>query len=89
MKFLYFSAPWCSPCRTLGPVMDKVKEEGIAVNKINIDEEANTEITSEYAVRSIPTVVLVDESGKEFARTVGAHPLNHYINQYKNFTEDV
>lgn len=86
MKYLYFSAPWCGPCRMLGPTMEKVAAEGITVDKINIDEESNIDITSEYAVRSIPTVVLVDDSGKEFARTVGAHPLNHYIEQYNNFT---
>ena len=86
MKFLYFSAPWCAPCRMLGPTMEKVAAEGITVDKFNIDEDSNIDITSEYAVRSIPTVVLVDESGKEFARTVGAQPLNHYINQYNNFT---
>jgi len=87
MKYLYFSAPWCGPCRMLGPTMEKVKEQGIAVEKINIDTEEL--LTMEYTVRSVPTVVLVDESGKEFARTVGAKPLNHYIEQYKNFTEDV
>ena len=86
MKFLYFSAPWCGPCRTLGPTMEKVAATGITVIKVDIDNEQSLNATSEYAIRSVPTVVLVDESGKEFARTVGAHPLNHYIEQYNNFT---
>ena len=84
MKFLYFSAPWCAPCRMLGPTMEKVSAEGITVEKINIDTEEA--LTMEYTVRSVPTVVLVDDSGKEFARTVGAQQLNHYIEQYNNFT---
>ena len=83
MKYLYFSAPWCGPCRMLGPTMEKVAAEGIAVEKINIDTEEN--LTMEYTVRSVPTIVLVDDSGKEFARTVGAKPFNHYIEQYNNF----
>jgi len=89
MKYLYFSAPWCGPCRMLGPTMEKVKAEGITIDKVNIDEETSQNLVAEYAIRNIPTVILVDESGKEFARTVGAKPLNHYIEQYKNFTEDV
>ena len=84
MKYLYFSAPWCGPCRMLGPTMEKVAAEGITVEKINIDTEED--LTMEYTVRSVPTVVLVDDSGKEFARTVGAQQLNHYIEQYNNFT---
>ena len=84
MKFLYFSAPWCAPCRMLGPTMEKVSAEGIEVVKVNIDTEED--LTMEYTVRSVPTVVLVDDSGKEFARTVGAQQLNHYIEQYNNFT---
>ena len=83
MKYLYFSAPWCGPCRMLGPTMEKVAAEGITVEKINIDTEED--LTMEYTVRSVPTVVLVDDSGKEFARTVGAQQLNHYIEQYNNF----
>lgn len=86
MKFLYFSAPWCGPCRMLGPTMEKVAATGITVIKIDIDNEQSLAATSEYAIRSVPTVVLVDESGKEFARSVGAQPLNHYIEQYNNFT---
>ena len=84
MKYLYFSAPWCGPCRMLGPTMEKVAAEGIEVVKVNIDTEET--LTMEYTVRSVPTVVLVDDSGKEFARTVGAQQLNHYIEQYNNFT---
>ena len=34
--FLYFSADWCQPCKTLGPIMDQVAKQ-VTVNKINID----------------------------------------------------
>lgn len=86
MKFLYFSAPWCGPCRMLGPTMDKVKAEGITVDKINIDDDSSQAAVANYGIRSVPTVILVDGTGKEFARTVGAQSLNHYIGQYQNFT---
>ena len=86
MKYLYFSAPWCGPCRMLGPTMKKVEAEGITIDKVNIDEETSQNLVAEYAIRSVPTVILVDDTGKEFARTVGAKPMNHYIEQYNNFT---
>ena len=86
MKYLYFSAPWCGPCRMLGPTMKKVEAEGITIDKVNIDEETSQNLVAEYAIRNIPTVILVDDTGKEFARTVGAKPMNHYIEQYNNFT---
>ena len=82
MKYLYFSAPWCGPCRMFGPVMERVGET-IPVEKINIDEDQETAM--EYSVRSIPTVVLVDDSGKEYARQVGMQNEKMLVEQYNNF----
>lgn len=67
-QLFYFSAEWCVPCQTLGPIMDQVSQK-IPVQKINIDYEAD--ITSKYGVKSIPTVVLV-ENGQEVRRFTGA-----------------
>ena len=39
-QIFYFTAPWCEPCQTLGPIMDKVSQQ-IPVEKINIDYEAD------------------------------------------------
>lgn len=53
---IYFSAPWCGPCRTFGPVMDEVASElGVDVQKVNVDED--TALASEYGVMSIPATV--------------------------------
>lgn len=84
MKYLYFSAPWCGPCRMLKPVMEKVIAQGIPVDKFEVDD--NKELADQYNIRSIPTIILVDESGKEFARTIGVKPLDHFIQQYNDFT---
>ena len=67
-QLFYFSAEWCVPCQTLGPIMDQVSQK-IPVQKINIDYEAD--VTSKYGVKSIPTVVLV-ENGQEVRRFTGA-----------------
>lgn len=80
MKYLYFSAPWCGPCRMFGPVMDKVGTQ-VTVEKINIDE--NQEMSSKYSVRSIPTTILVNESGEELFRQIGANSEHVMIEAYK------
>lgn len=78
-KYLYFSAPWCGPCKTLGPTMEKVSDV-VAVRKINVDEESDLAI--EYNVRNVPTVVLLDDE-KEVKRFVGAKPLDVYLDEVK------
>ena len=74
-QLFYFSAEWCVPCQTLGPIMDQVSQK-IPVQKINIDYEAD--ITSKYGVKSIPTVVLV-ENGQEVRRFTGARSFQQVL----------
>ena len=67
-----FWAPWCGPCRMIGPVVEELakKYEGKAVVvKVNVDD--NQELAQEYGVMSIPTMVFFKD-GKEVNRTVGA-----------------
>jgi thioredoxin 1 len=66
-----FWAPWCGPCRAMGPAVDAVakKFSGKAtVVKVNVDE--NPAVSARYNVRGIPTLVLFRE-GKESGRLVG------------------
>jgi thioredoxin 1 len=52
-------APWCAPCRMLGPIMEEIAEEmqdRVKVCKMNVDE--NTEFPQKYAIMSIPTIML-------------------------------
>jgi thioredoxin 1 len=74
-QLFYFSAEWCVPCQTLGPIMDQVSQK-IPVQKINIDYEAD--VTSKYGVKSIPTVVLV-ENGQEVRRFTGARSFQQVL----------
>ena len=70
---LDFWAPWCGPCRMVGPIIDEIAEErkDIKVGKINIDEEV--ELASRFQVISIPTLVVMKE-GKIISQTLGARP---------------
>lgn len=79
MKYLYFSAPWCGPCKQLAPKMEEVAET-VTVEKILVDE--NQKITQQFGVRNIPTVVLIDENDKEIERFLGVNSVEFYLEKY-------
>jgi len=67
----YFSAPWCGPCKRMGPVFDKVAEslkDNIEVHKIDVDEKH--EMAGEFKITSVPTIV-VREGDQELHRVSG------------------
>ena len=69
-----FWAPWCGPCRMMGPVIEQLADEyeGKAkVGKVNVDEEG--ELSQAFGVMSIPTIVLIQD-GKVVRQAVGARP---------------
>lgn len=68
-----FWAPWCTPCRMVGPLVEEIAEEreDIKVVKINIDEEP--ELANAYKITSIPTLMVIKD-GEVVARTSGAMP---------------
>jgi len=78
-KLLYFSAEWCGPCKMVGPVMEELKAEGYNVQKIDVD--SNQELSQQFAVRNIPTVILTVD-GVDSGRKVGANPKAMYIDLY-------
>ena len=69
-----FWAPWCGPCRALGPILEKLEKEYAGrwrLAKINSDE--NGAIAAQFGVRSIPYVVAF-RNGRPVAQFVGAQP---------------
>lgn len=65
-----FWAPWCGPCKMLGPIFEEVakKRDDIKFCKLNVDDD--NEVSKEYGVMSIPTIILF-ENGKELKRNIG------------------
>jgi thioredoxin 1 len=79
-QILYFTASWCGPCRTLGPIMESLKGQ-VNYRKLDIDSEQDLAI--QYKVRSVPTLVLV-ENGVEKNRMVGVHQSPEILRFYNS-----
>ncbi len=72
-----FWAPWCGPCRMVGPVLDELSKEyegKINVYKINTDEEQ--ELGAMFGIKSIPSILFVPVDGQP-KMAVGALPKNN------------
>jgi len=66
-----FWAPWCGPCRMMGPVIDEIADEygaTLKVGKLNVDDNHDT--AAKYQVMSIPTLILF-ENGQVVNKMVG------------------
>ena len=69
-----FWAPWCGPCKIIGPILEDLStqyEEKIQFGKLNVDENQN--IAIQYQVQSIPTLIFY-KGGKEVNRIIGVSP---------------
>ena len=77
-EILYFSANWCGPCKQLGPIMESLSGQ-INYRKINVDND--TELSTKYNVRNIPTLVLL-ENGEAVNRTTGLQSKQQILDFY-------
>jgi thioredoxin 1 len=74
-----FWAPWCGPCRMVGPVLEELSDEykdKINVYKVNTDEEQ--ELGSVFGIRSIPSLLFIPKGGQP-KMAVGALPKQSLI----------
>jgi len=68
-----FWAPWCGPCRIIGPVLEKLSSEfanKLKFAKLNVDD--NQEIAAQFDVRGIPCMIIFN-NGSELNRVIGAY----------------
>lgn len=67
-------APWCGPCRIVGPIMEQLAAEAngrYRIAKLNVDDNPHT--AAQFQIQSIPTM-LIFKDGKLVDRIVGAQP---------------
>lgn len=79
-EILYFSASWCKPCRSFGPIMNELLLEGLNIKKIDVD--INPETARKYNIRSVPTCVFL-KNGKTVSSISGTVPKNQIKQTYK------
>ncbi|MFI3226252.1 MAG: thioredoxin [Clostridia bacterium] len=78
-----FWAPWCGPCKMLGPIIEDVASEvgeDAKICKVNIDD--NPELAAKFGVMSIPTMI-VFKNGEESEKVVGLRQKKDIISMLK------
>jgi len=76
-KVLYFSAPWCAPCKAFLPEVEAVcKEQGASLTVYDV--HLDTEATQQYSVTSVPTLIIFSGDDMRF-RTSGVIPRQQLI----------
>jgi thioredoxin 1 len=76
-----FWAPWCGPCRMVGPILEEIAAEQdskIKIVKLNVDE--NQQYAGQFGVFNIPTMILF-KGGQEVDKIVGALPKNQLLDR--------
>jgi thioredoxin 1 len=79
-----FWAPWCGPCKMIGPVIDQLADEyegKIKIGKVNIDEEG--ELAGNHSIVSIPAMVLYKD-GTIVSQKIGAAPKRDIESMFKS-----
>ena len=82
-----FWAPWCGPCRAIGPILEELAAQyGEKVNIVKVNVDDNPATASQYGVRSIPTLLLV-KNGKVQDTQIGLlskNQLTALLDKYLN-----
>ena len=78
-----FWAPWCGPCKILGPILDSVSKKVIhKITKVNVDEEES--LANKYRIRSVPTIIIF-KNGEIIDTLVGVIPEQILIDKLNSY----
>ena len=79
-----FWAPWCGPCKMVGPIIEELANEfegKVIIGKCDVDE--NTDLPAEYGIRNIPTVLFFKD-GAIVDKQVGAAAKSAFVEKINN-----
>lgn len=80
-----FWAPWCGPCRVVGPMVDEAAAQYAGqVKVVKLDTDKNPSTASQYGIRSIPTL-MVFKDGQQVDMVVGAVPKTTLANTLEKY----
>ena len=80
-----FYATWCGPCKMMHPILDQLKASmGDAVTVVKIDVDKNQELSAEYRVQSVPTLIIFKD-GEVKWRAAGVHSAADLEEKLKEF----
>lgn len=69
-----FWAPWCGPCKQVGPIIEELATEYAGrVNIVKCDVDENDDLAAEYSIRTIPTILFI-KNGQVQEKHVGSAP---------------
>lgn len=83
-----FWAPWCGPCRSMGPIIDELENEftgQVKIAKVNVDD--NHSVAARFGVMSIPTMIFF-KKGTVVGQVVGYTPKAVLAKKLENMLED-
>jgi thioredoxin len=83
-----FWAPWCGPCRALGPTIDKIASQyagKVKVGKLNVDD--SPDVASKYGVTSIPRIFIFKGGDKPFKTVVGLRSESELVSMINSAME--
>lgn len=82
MRVIYFSTTWCGPCKALKPIAEEVsKETGVTIDYV--DAQQKQAIAQSHNVTTVPTLIGLNEFGKEIFRHVGMTTKQHLTTLFK------
>ena len=80
MNILKFFGTWCNPCKVLSKAFEEAKIEHQA-----IDVDENEELADKYNVKSVPTVIVLNNEGEELGRFVGTRTKEQLLEELKSY----
>ena len=76
-KVVRIHASWCQPCKRLAPIFEEISKmeefKDVEFESVDVDDDEEM-LTEKYQVRSVPTIILVDENGKSIKKLIGLLP---------------